>query len=134
MKITAKQKKEIAKIAKKHGLKLVVLFGSFAVGENREDSDMDIAVLGKNDISFEKSVNLINGFMKIFHENVDLSVINKANPLLLHQISQSAIRLFGKERFFFDFKLFAFRRYNDYLPYFEIEKQLNKSIIKQYAH
>ncbi len=134
MRISPKQKREVARIARKHDLKLVVLFGSFATGENRPESDMDIAVLGKRDVSFEVSVDLINDFMKVFHENVDLSVINKANPLLLQQISQSAVLLFGKEKEFFSFKLLAFRRYHDYAPYFEIEKQLNSNIIKTYGN
>ena len=134
MKITPKQKKNIAKIAKKHGLDLVMLFGSFAIGENRKASDLDIAVLGEKEISFKKSIDLVNEFTKVFHENVDLAVMNHANPLLLHQVEQNAILLFGKDEKFFEFKLRAFRRYHDYAPFFEMEARLNKELIKQYAN
>lgn len=133
MKITPGQKKNIAKIAKKHGLELALLFGSFASGENRKDSDLDIAVLGKKEISFKKSIDLTNEFTKVFHKNIDLAVLNHANPLLLHQVEQNSILLSGKEEKFFEFKLRAFRRYHDYAPYFEMEAQLNKELIKQYA-
>ena len=133
MKITAGQKKNIAKIAKKHGLKLVLLFGSFAVGKNREDSDMDIAVLGNKDISFQKSIDLIGEFSRVFHENIDLALLNHANPLLLHQVNQKPVLLFGSAKNYFSFKLYAFHRYNDYLPYFSLEARLNKKIIHQYA-
>jgi hypothetical protein len=133
MKITAEQKKNIAKIAKKHGLELVMLFGSFASGENRKDSDIDIAVLGKKDMDLKKTLAISQGLSSVFKKEVDLSVMNRANPLLLHQVEQNAVLLFGKDEKFFEFKLRAFRRYQDYAPYFEMEMQLNKELIKQYA-
>jgi len=133
MKITLAQKKEIAKIAKKNGLELVMLFGSFATGENREDSDLDIAVLGEKDVDFKKTLNIIQSLSVVFKKEVDLSVMNRANPLLLHQIEQNAVLLFGKDEKFVEFKLRAFRRYHDYAPYFEMEIQLNKELIKQYV-
>lgn len=133
MKITAEQKKNIAKIAKKHGLELVMLFGSFASGENRKDSDLDIAVLGKKDIGFQKILIISQELSFVFGKEVDLSVMNHANPLLLHQVEQNAILLSGKDEKFFEFKLRAFRRYHDYMPFFEMEAQLNKELIKQYA-
>ncbi|OGI25155.1 MAG: hypothetical protein A3J76_03045 [Candidatus Moranbacteria bacterium RBG_13_45_13] len=133
MKITPRQKKNINKIAKKHRLELVMLFGSFASGENRKDSDLDIAVLGKNNISLRKTLAISRELSFIFEKEVDLSVMNQANPLLLHQVEQNAILLSGRDEKFFEFKLRAFRRYHDYAPYFEMETRLNRELIKQYA-
>ena len=42
-----KIKPEIAKVAQKHNLALVILYGSQATGKARDGSDVDIAVLGK---------------------------------------------------------------------------------------
>jgi len=128
------QKLKIAKIAKKFQLKLIVIFGSFVSGKNRKNSDLDIAVLGLRDVSFKEQINLINELSQIFNKNVDLSVLNKANPLLLFQVSKNPILLYGSREEFLKFKLRAFNMYNDYAPYFEMEKNLNKKIISTYAH
>lgn len=131
---TGRQKFKIAKIAKKFQLKLIVIFGSFANEKNRNDSDLDIAVLGSKEISFKEQISLINELSRIFNKNVDLSVLNKANPLLLFQASKNPILLYGKREDFLKFKLYAFNVYNDYAPYFEMEKNLNKKIISAYAN
>jgi len=128
------QKLNIAKIAKKFHLNLILIFGSFASGKNRKDSDLDIAVLGVSEISFTDQISLINEFSSVFNKNIDLSILNKANPLLLSQVSKNSMLLFGKRSEFLKFKLYAFRVYNDYAPYFEMEKNLNKKIINAYAN
>jgi predicted nucleotidyltransferase len=133
MELSNNQKLKIASIARKHQLKLVVIFGSFATGKNRKDSDLDIGVLGSKEISFSSQIKLINELSLVFNKDIDLSIINRANPLLLFQISKNAILLYGDRRDFLKFKLYAFKLYHDYTPYFEIEKKLNKRIIKSYG-
>jgi len=134
MKITKEQKLKVKKIAKKFRLKLVVFFGSFASGKNREDSDLDIAVSGLSEISFSEQIKLVNDFSAVFNKNIDLSVLNKANPLLLFEASKNSILLYGSSEDFAKFKLYAFNAYNDYASYFEMEKNLNKKIINAYAY
>ena len=134
MKITQDQKLKIAKIANKFKLKLIVVFGSFANGKNRKDSDLDIAVLGLKEVFFKEQIGLINELSLVFNKNVDLSVLNKANPLLLFQASKNPILLYGSRKELLKFKLYAFNAYNDYTPYFEMEKNLNKKIISAYAN
>lgn len=134
MKINKEQKFKIAKIAKKFRLKLIIIFGSFANGKNRQDSDLDIAVLSSKEIFFKEQIGLINELSRIFNKDVDLSVLNRANPLLLFQASKNSILVYGSRRDFFNFKLYAFNAYNDYAPYFEMEKNLNKKIINAYAN
>lgn len=128
------QKLKIARIAKKFQLKLIIIFGSFANGKNRDDSDLDIAVLGSKEVSFEDQINLVNELSQIFNKNIDLSVLNKANPLLLFQASKNSILLYGQREDFLKFKLYAFNAYHDYAPYFEMEKNLNKKIISAYVN
>jgi len=134
MEITKDQKLKIAKIAKKFQLKLVVIFGSFANGVTRGDSDLDVAILGLKAVSFGRQINLIGEFSRIFNKNIDLSVLNNANPLLIFQVSKNSILLYGSREEFSKFKLYAFNAYNDYAPYFIMEKNLNKIIISGYAH
>jgi uncharacterized protein len=134
MKITADQKMKIEKIAKKFHLKLALVFGSFASGKNREESDLDIAVLGSGKISFKKQINLISEFSRIFRRDVDLSILNSANPLLLFEASKKSILIFGSKEELAHFKLRAFNAYHDYAPYFEMERNLNKRLINAYVH
>ena len=67
---TGRQKFKIAKIAKRFQLKLIVIFGSFADGKNRKDSDLDIAVLGFKEVSFKEQIGLTNELSHLFHEYV----------------------------------------------------------------
>lgn len=133
MEISKDQKLKVAKIAKKFQLKLIVIFGSFANGKSRKDSDLDIAVLGVKEVPFNKQIGLANELSLIFNKSVDLSVLNRANPLLLFQVSKNPILLYGRRDDFLKFKLHAFNAYNDYAPYFEMEKKLNKKIISAYG-
>ncbi|MFH0956188.1 MAG: nucleotidyltransferase domain-containing protein [Candidatus Falkowbacteria bacterium] len=134
MEITKDKNLKIAKLAKKFQLKLIIIFGSFASGKNRADSDLDIAVLGFREVSFSEQISLTNELSKIFNKNIDLSVLNKANPLLLFQASKNPILLYGRRDDFLKFKLYAFNAYNDYAPYFAMERNLNKKIISAYAN
>jgi len=45
-------KDDIIKIAKRNGIKKVILFGSRARGDNKECSDIDLAVSGGNYLDF----------------------------------------------------------------------------------
>lgn len=133
MKITKDQKLKIAKIALKYQLKLVIIFGSFAIGKQRLGSDLDIAVLGLEDVGFNDQINLISELILIFNKDVDLSVLNRANPLLLFEASKNPILLYGDREEFFKFRLYAFNAYHDYAPFFAMENNLNKKIINAYA-
>lgn len=131
MRITRDQKRELGSIAKKFNLKLVLVFGSFATGKNRQGSDLDIAVLGSETISFAQQIDLISELSRLFHQDVDLSVLNSANPLLLFQVSKHAELLYGSQADFARFKLYAFHRYHDYAPYFQMERDFNQKIIME---
>ena len=133
MEIIAEQKLSVAKVAKKCKLKLILIFGSFASGKQRKGSDLDVAILGLKGISFNEEIKIAGELSLIFSKNVDISVLNTANPLLTFQASKNSILLYGNKEDFFKFKIYAFSRYNDYAPYFLMERDLNKKIINSYA-
>ncbi|MEI6378905.1 MAG: nucleotidyltransferase domain-containing protein [Candidatus Falkowbacteria bacterium] len=127
------QKKKLSALADKYGVRLFLLFGSQARGEARVDSDVDIAVEFVKQPSLKVELGIIAGLCAIYGKDIDLSIINHANPLLLNRICRDAQLLFGSERDFFNLRLKSFHRYNDYLPYLKMERELNKSIVKKYA-
>jgi predicted nucleotidyltransferase len=61
-----------------------VLFGSFAVGNNHKNSDIDIAyILKKNSkLSFDKYIKLEEELYKSFKQSIDLMNFKKINPLV----------------------------------------------------
>ncbi len=130
MKLSNIQKNEIKKIARKFNLNLIIIFGSFVAGKMREDSDIDIAVSSSDKICLKDELLIIRELAGIFGRDVDLVVIHKANPLLLNQISKNHILLYGDRTDYMKFKLYAFHRYNDYLPYFKLEERLIKTLNK----
>ena len=104
-------KKKVAEIAKKHGLALVLLFGSQARQDARKDSDFDIAYssIKPMDLSEENqmAIELHSVFKTI---NVDLVNLSNASPLLLKKIVEESFVLYeAKESLFNNLYLYAMR-------------------------
>lgn len=137
MKITAEQKKNIAKIAEKHGLKLVMIFGSRATGEASEKSDYDIAILsGEKNIfdDIHRFSRCLSEFAILFGTNedkIDLTNFNKANILLRREIMSEGKLLFGNRNLFDEMGAAAFRDFIDARPLFELEGYLVKKRLQQ---
>ena len=126
--LSQNQKKELRKIAKKFKLELILLFGSFVSQKSHKESDLDIAILSRRGVSF---LDLHSAFLKIFPgQQIDLTFINEADPLLLKEISDNYLLLYGSKRNFLKFKLNSFFRYQDYRPFFALEKRAVKNFIK----
>ena len=75
--------KYIEKIAKKHGIELIYLFGSKAKNSSSKLSDIDIAVLlekyRRKDLK-DIFLSLIYDFTKLFDsDKIDLLLLNKAS-------------------------------------------------------
>ena len=92
MLITQQQKQEITKIAKKYDLNLVLLFGSQITGKERQDSDLDIAVLDSNPGTYQRFGDLFNAFSDIFFGfNLDLRFIRNSEPVFLYNVFQTCL-------------------------------------------
>lgn len=113
MQITAEIKQKIKTLAEKHGLTLVVLFGSQARGKTHPMSDVDIGVISLRPIDFGDNYNLQLAFSSIF-KRPDIEVVNLRNvfPLFLKQVSDRGIVLYEKEGgVFARLRMLAFKRY-----------------------
>lgn len=108
------KKAEIKKIAEKHKIKFIVLFGSQTKGAPREDSDFDVAVYmdGFNGLdAYNAALFGLAGALNIPSQKVDLTDLKNANPLLRYEITREGKLLFGNELDYLEFKAFAFRDY-----------------------
>lgn len=129
--------------ATEHGIRLVVLFGSQAVGKARNDSDYDLAVL----LAEEKKFSELEVFNDVLFylgkeltlpvEKIDLANISNANPLLQQEIFSKGQLLFGDRNLFDEYRAVAFREYIDAKKLFDLESAMLKkrvTLLKQLIH
>lgn len=94
--IDEKTKREIAHIAQKHRLELVVLFGSQATGRLHLKSDIDIGVLPQ-DASVLSSVTEEIG--DVFGRNdVEVADLSVPSPYLWHAVAKEGVLLYESKR------------------------------------
>lgn len=116
MEITNRQKEEIEAIGEKFGLRLVLLYGSFAKGAQTALSDLDIAVAGKSPIDFATHVELYREFARVFGDrerDLDVQLLQRKDPLFLYQVAKNSQLLYGNTSDYHEFGAYAFRVYHD---------------------
>jgi len=126
MKLTTGQSERIASIAGEHGVSLVLQFGSTVDGRNvHQGSDIDIAVrFAGRPPGFDGFFKLTQVLQQVFPDReLDLAVINHADPLFLKKITESCRLLYGSARELQELKIYAFKRYQDHRPYFAMERE-----------
>jgi len=111
-------------IARHHGVRLMLQFGSTVGGAEHAGSDVDIAVLTGEPLSLHGRAELAHDLQRFFPgREVDLAVINRADPLFLKQVTERCRLLYGSERDLHELKLYAFRRYQDHRKYLRLERE-----------
>lgn len=111
-------KREIAIIAKKYELALVVLFGSQATGHTHSKSDIDIGFIAREEIDYRESYDINRALACVF-KNTNIEEVNLRNvsPELKKQVAEEGILLYEENSSIFDlFKIHAFRSYMDTKP------------------
>ncbi|MBI5004016.1 nucleotidyltransferase domain-containing protein [Candidatus Kaiserbacteria bacterium] len=111
-------------LAEKHGLSLVVLFGSQATGKTHAGSDTDIAFFSIQ----PKNMLEIAEMQMEFTEKLrikDLELVDLAGkaPLFLKQVADQGIVLYEKDPSVFDeFQIYAFKRYVEAKPLYAMRE------------
>ena len=93
--LTIKEIKErIAPLIKKYNIKDVYLFGSYARGEARRDSDIDILCSPGNVKGLFERVGMIQDFEESLERKVDVVIIgSKMNDIFKEQIEKDKIKI-----------------------------------------
>jgi len=114
----------LGEIARRHGLELIVQFGSSVTGLMHPGSDVDVAVLYRQlPDSYAELGDLQADLQALVPgRKVDLGVLNHADPLFLKQVMDGARLLHGSPGRFEEMNLYAFKRYQDHRPYLEMER------------
>lgn len=120
----------LSRVARKYGLRFVILHGSYATGRTHKRSDLDIAVLGNKELGGSKYLNLRGAMADIFSDNprrdLDLKMLNRVDPFFRYQVVRDGVLLYGDATEYEEFKLFAQRAYDDAQPLLELERTLSK--------
>ena len=112
-------------IARRHGLALVVQFGSTVSGTVHEKSDVDVAVLfDRAPPGFAELADITHELQSLFPgRELDLAVLDRADPLFLKQVFDRSRLLAGSPRRYAEMKIYAFRRYQDHRRYLALERE-----------
>ena len=89
-----KIKKQIVEVLKEHGVKRAGIFGSYARGEEKKDSDIDILIDVKGrKFSLLDLVKLEMILEKILQKKIDLLTYNGISPYLKERILAEEVRI-----------------------------------------
>lgn len=114
----------IDEVAAAHGVELLVQFGSTVTGTSHAGSDVDLAVLLREaPDSLDGQASLAAALQRFFPgRDVDLVVLNHADPLLLRQVTDRGVLVAGDRNRWQEFRAYAFRRYQDHRPFLAMER------------
>src|SRR5947207_11943326 len=114
----------VEEMARRHGVLLLVQFGSSVIGRLHPDSDVDFgALVERVPDSLSAHADLIADLQALVPDReVDLVFLNRADPLLLKQITDHCALVYGSPRRLAELKLHAFKRYQDHRPYLAMEQ------------
>lgn len=112
-----RQREQTEEIAARHGLDLVLLFGSRARGRARAGSDTDIAVLARERLPIPALDAITRDLKSVFGSEVDVVDLQAAPPLLAGRIARDAKPLAGSPRAFSRARVRCAARYLDFQPH-----------------
>lgn len=111
-------------IARRYDIALIVRFGSTVSGREHARSDVDVGVLFAQMPTLQVELDVTADLQQVFGpREVDLVVLNRADPLLLKQITDRAVLEYGTAERLDALARYAFKRYHDHRPYFEMERE-----------
>jgi len=105
---------QLKPLAKTFGLRLIVLFGSTARGVTNRESDVDLGVLSQKPLSPAQRQRLWSALSALFPADVDLTMLDHADPLVSYQVASEGVVLFeAVSNAWETWKSYAVRRYWD---------------------
>lgn len=89
---------KLSPIAKRFGIRLMVVFGSAARGKTHEESDIDVGVLTDRPITFAQRLKLWHALSFLFHTEIDLAMLNHADPVFGFEVARDGRLLFERDK------------------------------------
>ena len=115
------------------GLRLVVLFGSRAVGKGvHPESDVDVGVVaGKQVVSL---MDAYRALAPAFADTLDVAVLNDTDPLFRFEVFSQALLLYGDPDLFAEYQAYAYRDYVDSADLRALEDALSRKKLDRLLH
>lgn len=111
----------VAAVARRHGIRLLLAFGSQASGQTHAASDLDLAVLLDTPHG-DDPLRLLADLQAAFPEReVDVVWLHRADPLIAWHALRQPRLLFGDPGDLARRQAYAWRRFVEYEPFFEFE-------------
>jgi predicted nucleotidyltransferase len=109
----------LSAVCRTRGIRLILQFGSTVSGRSHPASDIDLAVLlARRPASLDEQVDLVADLQSpLPGREVDVALINGADPLFLKKITEQCRLLYGSPRALSELKIYAFKRYQDHRPF-----------------
>ena len=107
----------LAAISTQPGIRLVILFGSLAIGKERERSDLDLAVDAGHRLTVDEKMALIGALAERTGRPIDLVDIHAAGEPLLGQILRHGKRILGSDTHYANLICRHLFEQADFLPY-----------------
>mgnify|MGYP001617802707 CR=1 FL=1 len=127
-KLTKLQKRKIDEIGKNYRLRFIILHGSYAVGKQQEDSDIDIALAGERMIHpnafFDIYAELADVFGDQKARELDVKALHRVDPFFRYLVTRDGILLYGNTTEYEEFKAFTFRDFMDTADLRRLELQM----------
>ncbi len=120
-------------ICKEDNLSLVILFGSHSRGQADKNSDLDLAVLAdRKAINDDFEFSLLTTFIHLIQrDNLDLVLLNRADPLLQSQIARYGTLLYEKSPGLFNrFRVQAMKNYDDAQKFIQLGEAYVHNFLK----
>jgi predicted nucleotidyltransferase len=114
----------VAEVARRHGIRMLLQFGSSVTGTLHRGSDLDLAVqVEQVHESFGPYADLIADLQALVPDReVDVILLNHADPLLLKRITDHCTLLYGSRRQLDALELYAFKQYQDHRRFLQMEQ------------
>jgi predicted nucleotidyltransferase len=125
----------LSAVCRTHGIRLMLQFGSTVSGSVHAASDIDVAVLlQRRPESLDAHAELVADLQALMRgRDVDVALINGADPLFLKKIIEQCRLLYGSPRGLHELKIYAFKRYQDHRRFLMMERAYVSSKIRALA-
>jgi predicted nucleotidyltransferase len=125
----------LSEIASRHRVRLLLQHGSTVSGRVHAKSDLDIAVLFEDDRESLARVAALSVDLQGLYrgQELDVAVINHADPLFLKTIVERCRLLYGSPRVLAELKMYAFKRYQDHRRFLALEQSYVRRSLQRLA-
>lgn len=123
-------KEKLENLCQKYHIQLLILHGSYAMGNAASKSDIDIGILGHDKFDSDNKIDILDDFSEVFGDKFDPVFLNGAEPLISYQVAIHGKPLYEKIPGVFQrFRLLAVAKYMDSKKFRDMEKLYLKRAI-----